>query len=370
MSQYLHDRHITQKLKNFSWFLISTVTFLTFLGVALLYSAAQGSLEPWAGKQLYIALIFVPIMLFIGMMDISIFYRNAYMAYFIGLVLLVVAEALGYKAMGAQRWIRIGFINFQPSEIMKLFVIVALAKYFHDVHSSEMGKISTLFIPAGIILIPTVLILKQPNLGTALIILMLGATIFFLAGVKTWKFITGIVLGLMSLPVVWHFMHDYQRRRVLTFLDPESDPLGAGYNIIQSMIAIGSGGAIGKGFMDGTQSQLSFLPEKQTDFVFTILAEEFGFLGVLLMFVLCAGIMIYGYLATLTIKTQFGRLIVAGVTALFSLHVLINTAMIAGSIPVVGTPFPFFSYGGSNLITMLIGFGLVLSASSKSDRLR
>ncbi len=370
MSQLVHERNISQKLRSFSWFLIFAVTFLTFLGVALLYSAAQGNLDPWAGKQLYIALIFVPMMIFIGLMDISIFYRNAYMAYFVGLILLVIAEILGHKAMGAQRWIRIGFINFQPSEIMKLFVIVALAKYFHDVHHSEIGKITTLVIPAGIILIPTVLILKQPNLGTALIILMIAATMFFLAGVRTWKFITGIILGLGALPVVWHFMHDYQKRRVLTFLDPESDPLGAGYNIIQSMIAIGSGGSIGKGFLQGTQSQLSFLPEKQTDFVFTILAEEFGFLGVMSMFLLCAGIIIYGYLATLTIKTQFGRLVASGVITLFSLHVLINTAMIAGSIPVVGTPFPFFSYGGSNLITMLLGFGLVLSASSKSERLR
>ncbi len=370
MSQLYHERNIANKLKDFSWFLLCAVTFLTFLGVALLYSAAQGDLDPWAGKQLYIALIFVPVMIFIGLIDISVFYRNAYLAYFVGLALLVVAEIIGHKAMGAQRWIRIGFINFQPSEIMKLFVIVALAKYFHDVHNSEIGRITTLFIPTIIILLPAVLILKQPNLGTALIILMIGAAMFFLAGVKTWKFITGIILGVGALPIVWHFMHDYQKRRVLTFLDPESDPLGAGYNIIQSMIAIGSGGALGKGFVQGTQSQLSFLPEKQTDFVFTILAEEFGFVGVLFMFALCAAIIVYGYFAALAVKTQFGRLVVAGVITLFSLHVLINTAMIAGSIPVVGTPFPFFSYGGSNLITMLLGFGLVLSASSKSERLK
>ncbi len=366
----MHEKQIHQKLRDFSWFLIFAVTFLSLLGVALLYSAAQGNLEPWAGKQLYIVLIFVPVMIFIGLMDISIFYRYAYMTYFIGLVLLVIAEIIGHKAMGAQRWIRIGFINFQPSEIMKLFVILALAKYFHDLHSSEIGKISSLFIPGIIVLLPAVLILKQPNLGTALIIIMIGAAMFFLAGVKTWKFITGIILGLGALPVVWHFMHDYQRRRVLTFLDPESDPLGAGYNIIQSMIAIGSGGSVGKGFLEGTQSQLSFLPEKQTDFVFTILAEEFGFLGVFFMFLLCAAIIVYGYLSTLTIKTQFGRLVVAGIIILFALHVLINTAMIAGSIPVVGTPFPFFSYGGSNLITMLVGFGFVLSASSKSSKMR
>jgi rod shape determining protein RodA len=253
---------------------------------------------------------------------------------------------------------------------MKIFVILALAKYFHNVHQSEIGRFKTLIMPTIIVLVPVALILKQPNLGTALITLMIAANIYFLAGVRAWKFITGIVAALVSLPIVWGFMHDYQKKRVLTFLDPESDPLGAGYNIIQSMIAIGSGGAFGKGFINGTQSQLSFLPEKQTDFVFTILAEEFGFVGVIMMFMLCAAVIIYGYLTSFRVKTQFGRLVIGGIITLFALHVLINTAMIAGAIPVVGTPFPFFSYGGSNLITMLIGFGIVLSALANDEKIR
>jgi rod shape determining protein RodA len=364
----IHEKQIVNRLVDFNWLLISAVLFFVFVGIALLYSAAQGNMEPWAGKQLYVALIFIPFMLFLGLVDVRFFYRSAYPLYILGIILLIIAEILGHKAMGAQRWIRIGFINFQPSELMKLFVIVALARYFHNVHSGDIGKIRTLIAPSIIVFIPAILILKQPNLGTALITIMIGGTMFFLAGVRTWKFLTIIGSTLVALPIVWKFMHDYQKKRVLTFLDPESDPLGAGYNILQSMIAIGSGGFSGKGFLNGTQSQLSFLPEKQTDFVFTILAEEFGFLGVLALFAVSCLIIVYGHLKTMTVNNQFSRLIMGGIITLFALHVVINTAMIAGAIPVVGTPFPFFSYGGSNLIAMLLGFGLFLSASSKYNR--
>jgi len=353
---------IDQKFASYNWQLFGAVSLFTAIGIILLYSAGFNNEETWALKQLYTALIFIPIMLFIGFIDIKTFYDQAYVLYAVGLVLLIIAEILGYKAMGAQRWIRLGPINFQPSEFMKLFVILALARYFHQLHTNEIGVIPKLFIPVLIVLVPAALILKQPNLGTASIILLIGASMFFLAGVRAWKFITLGILGMVSLPIVWGFMHDYQKKRVLTFLDPESDPLGSGYNIIQSMIAIGSGGFWGKSYMHGSQSQLNFIPEKQTDFIFSVLAEEFGFLGVVVIFALSAYLIYCCYRIALHTKGQFQRLVTLGVATTFFLHLVINTAMISGSIPVVGTPFPFLSYGRSNLITMLIGFGIVLSA--------
>jgi rod shape determining protein RodA len=361
------ERLILSRIHNYNWALVFIIISFSLIGVALLYSAAQGSFEPWALKQLYTIATFAPIMLLIGLVDIKIIYKSAYPLYILGIIFLIIAEITGHKAMGAQRWIRVGFINFQPSEIMKLFVILVLAKYFHDLHSQEIGKIQRLIYPLILIFIPTILILKQPNLGTAIITVGIGGALFFCSGVRAWKFIAIIVTAICAAPVVWNFMHDYQKQRVLTFLDPESDRLGAGYNILQSMIAIGSGGTTGKGFMKGTQSQLDFLPEKQTDFIFTVLAEDFGFIGVLAIFVLSFIIIVYGYLIAMSIRNHFGRLVVYGVTTMFGLHLIINTAMISGSIPVVGTPFPFLSYGGSNLITMLISYGVVLSALANKN---
>lgn len=361
------DQLISRVLE-LNWLLIILVLGFSFTGVALLYSAASGGWEPWALKQFYVVAIFGMAMVIIGLTDLSFFYRNAYMMYFFGVLLLLVAEIIGHKAMGAQRWIKIGPVNFQPSELMKIFVILALSKYYHDLYHDETGKIKSLLFPLIVLGIPVLLILKQPNLGTASITVMIAGTIFFMAGVRLWKF--AVVIGgvILMMPIVWMMMHDYQKQRVLTFLNPESDPLGAGYNIIQSMIAIGSGGTWGKGFISGTQSQLNFLPEKQTDFVFTILAEEFGFMGVATMFLLSMFICVIGYMRTLSVDSQFARLVIVGVISMFALHVIVNTAMIAGLMPVVGTPFPFFSFGGSNLITMLIGFGIVLSASSKYNQ--
>lgn len=362
MSAKLTGNRLEQKLYDYNWRLFSTVSFFTAIGIMLLYSAGFNYEETWALKQLYTALIFIPIMLFIGFIDIKFFYDQAYVLYVLGLALLVIAEILGHKAMGAQRWIRLGPINFQPSEFMKLFVILALARYFHNLHTNEIGVIPKLLIPVLIVLLPAALILKQPNMGTASIILLIGASMFFMAGVRAWKFITLSVISIISLPIVWGFMHDYQKKRVLTFLDPESDPLGSGYNIIQSMIAIGSGGFWGKGYMNGSQSQLNFIPEKQTDFIFSILAEEFGFLGVVAIFTLSTYLIYCCYHIALNAKGQFQRLVTLGVATAFFIHLVINTAMISGSVPAVGTPFPFLSYGRSNLITMLISFGIVLSA--------
>lgn len=353
---------LKRKLASYNWQLFFIVCIFSLLGVLLLYSAGASDGENWATLQTYTLLVFIPVMFVIGLMDIKVFYDNAYILFGIGLVLLIVAEVLGYKAMGAQRWIRIGPINFQPSEFMKVFVVLALARYFHKIHSNEIGLVPKLFIPVLLVLVPAALILKQPNLGTATIILLIGASIFFAAGVRAWKFISLIAIVLVSLPVVWTLLHDYQKKRVLTFLDPEKDPLGAGYNIIQSMIAIGSGGVTGKGYMSGSQSQLDFIPEKQTDFIFTVLSEEFGFIGVCLTFTLALFLMYNCYRNAVVARGQFQRLVIIGMATMFFVHLLVNTAMISGLIPVVGTPFPFLSFGRSNLITMLIGFGIVISA--------
>jgi rod shape determining protein RodA len=369
MDKLLADKFIINRLKNLDYFLISLILTMVAIGIILLYSAAQGDMERWALKQLYTSLLFIPLMIGISLMNIKFFYNSAYFLYFIGIVLLIVAEVLGHKAMGAQRWIRIGFINFQPSELMKIFIIIALARYFHRLQLRDIGNVFNLIIPMLIILIPVALVLKQPNLGTASIIILISASILFCAGIRWWKIITVVITALICMPLVWSFIHDYQKKRILTFLNPESDPLGAGYNIIQSLIAIGSGESFGKGFMGGSQSQLDFLPEKQTDFIFTILAEEFGFLGVLSVFAICMLIIARCFLLGMSNKNQFSRLVILGIIAMFSFHIIINTAMIAGMIPVVGTPFPLLSYGGSNLITMLLGFGIILCTVHSKNQL-
>lgn len=361
MESLFADRLVTNRIKNLDYFLITLIVSLVLIGIFLLFSAAQGSWEPWAAKQLFTCLLFIPLMIILSLMDIKFFYDSAYILYFIGIILLVVAEVIGHKAMGAQRWIRIGFINFQPSELMKIFVILSLARYFHRLQIRDIGNPLNLFIPAIIMFLPVVLVLKQPNLGTATIITLISASMFFCAGIRWWKILTVFIITIVSLPLAWNFIHDYQKKRVLTFLNPESDPLGTGYNIIQSLIAIGSGELFGKGIMGGSQAQLDFLPEKQTDFIFTILAEEFGFIGVLLVFGLCGFIIARCLLLSMYTKNQFSRLTILGIVSMFSFHIVINTAMIAGMIPVVGTPFPLLSYGGSNLITTLLGFGIILS---------
>jgi rod shape determining protein RodA len=363
------ERVLSNKIKSLHYSLIMLVALCCCIGFVLLYSAAQGHFAPWASKQFYIFLVAFPLMIIISLIDLKVIYDNAYILYVIGLILLVVAEVVGHIAMGAQRWLRVGFVNVQPSEIMKIFIILVLARYFHTLHSNEVEKAKFLTIPLLLLLIPAALILKQPNLGTATVTMIVGGTIFFAAGVKLWKF--GLIGGsvLAASPVIWSMLHDYQKKRITTFLNPEADPLGAGYNVMQSKIAIGSGGLYGKGFLSGTQNQLSFLPEKQTDFIFTLLAEEFGFLGCLAMLIVFGFIITYGYYIALSCQHEFGRLVAIGIVTLFTVHIFINVAMISGVIPVVGMPLPFLSYGGSNLATMLLGFGVVLNVGVNNKKI-
>jgi len=326
----------------------------------MLYSAAQGSLFPWAAKQMLYFAVFMPVMLIVSIVDIRIFYKYAYLFYCLVLLLLLAVHMLGYTAMGATRWINLGFIKLQPSELMKIAIIFALARYFHDLSFKNI-RLSHLIKPVIMLLIPALLIAKQPDLGTAIILVMLGGFMFFIVGVNKWVFIISLGLISIALPFAWTLLHSYQQNRILTFLNPERDPYGAGYNIIQSKIAIGSGGFFGKGFIQGSQSQLQFLPEHQTDFIFTMLSEEWGFLGGLLLLFLYSLLVFYCYIIALNARSIFAKLMALGVCSMFFLHIFINIAMVMGIIPVVGVPLPLMSYGGTMMATMLIGFGLVIN---------
>jgi rod shape determining protein RodA len=273
----------------------------------------------------------------------------------------------GTVGMGAQRWIDLGAINLQPSELMKVALVLALARYFHGGNIEEIGRPMFLLAPLLMVAAPTALVLRQPDLGTAVMMVLGSGAIFFVAGVKIWKFSVLLIVALISAPLSWQFLREYQKKRVLTFLNPESDPLGSGYHIIQSKIALGSGGVFGKGFMQGSQSHLSFLPEKQTDFIFTMLAEEFGLIGGLVLIGLYIMIMAYGFNIALNCRNHFGRLVSMGVTTTFFLYVFINISMVMGLIPVVGVPLPLVSYGGTAMMTLLLGFGLQLSIQINRD---
>jgi len=354
---------IIDKLHRFPTTFLCCISILWLIDIITLYSVSGGDFSLWAAKQLTSMMIGFVIIILLGVLDIRHIFNYSYLFYLFALLLLVGADIIGYTAMGAQRWIKIGGVTLQPSELAKPALIIDLARYYHDIHSNAMPKLKTQLIPAALIIAPVLLVLRQPNLGTATILTAIGGMIMLLAGVRVWKFILLGIGMLASIPLGWNFLHPYQKRRVLTFLNPEQDPLGAGYNIIQSKIAIGSGSIAGKGFMQGSQSQLSFLPEKQTDFIFTVIAEEYGFLGSTFVLAMFGMIAYLGMKLASENRHQFSRLVISGFTFMLVLHVFINIAMISGMIPAVGIPLPFLSYGGSNLLAMCIGVGLVVNGS-------
>ena len=353
---------LSEKLEQLNWMLISLIIVLAFIGFVMLYSAGGGSFKPWLIRQLGFFCLFLPLMIFIAITDIKIWYRSAYFFYAIALTLVIVVDIMGHSAMGATRWFRLGPITIQPSEIMKVCTVFALARYFYGIEIQNIGKISYILTPLLLVFVPAFFIFHQPDLGTATILMLVGISVLFLAGVKMWKFFSVGIAALVAIPFLWSFvLYDYQKKRVLTFLNPDSDPLGSGYNIIQSKIAIGSGGFLGKGLLNGTQGQLNFLPEKQTDFIFTMLGEELGFLGCTFTIAIYAAIISICVKIASKTKHQYGRLLVMGVASIFFIHMFVNMAMVMGLIPVVGAPLPFISYGGTITATMMIGFGLVLN---------
>lgn len=356
-----------QKIQSLNWGLMLLVTATACVGFACLYSAAGGSMSPWASKQLMRFIVGFIGMVTIALIDIRWWYKLSWFFFAGGMALLIIVEVMGQVGMGAQRWINLGFIQLQPSEIMKIAVVMALARYFHSSTIEDMRRLKFLIIPVMIIAAPVSLVLLQPDLGTSLMIVMAGTAMFFMAGASIWIFIAGAIIVCASIPIAWQFLHDYQKARVMTFLDPESDPLGAGYHITQSKIALGSGGIDGKGFLQGTQSNLNFLPEKQTDFIFTLWAEEWGLWGGLGLLFLFWVIFVYGIWIALRARQNYARFLVLGLTVNFSLYVFINIAMVMGLIPVVGAPLPLISYGGTSMLAALASFGLIMSASVHRD---
>jgi rod shape determining protein RodA len=308
-------------------------------------------------------------MLLVGMMPIWFWRSVSSLAYLGALGLLLFVEFFGAVGMGAKRWIDLGFMNLQPSEVMKIALIMAIASYYDWLPLEKTSKLIWVILPTVIILLPTALVLKQPDLGTAILLSAGGAVVMFLAGVHWAYFITMITAGIGLISIVfqsrgtsWQMLKDYQFKRIETFLDPTNDPLGAGYNIIQSKIALGSGGWSGRGFMQGTQSRLNFLPEKHTDFIFTTLAEEFGFIGAISLLSLYALVLVFCILSALKNKDRFSSLLIFGIASTFFLFFAVNMSMVMGLMPVVGVPLPLVSYGGSAMLILMIGFGLVQSA--------
>jgi len=361
----MFDRRL---ITHFDWVLLTLVALVALAGIGNLYSAASSwdSLAmpfylkqvSWFGLGLLLAIA-------VCLVDYRHLEYLGFGLYGLNILLLLAVMVFGRTIMGATRWIDLGFFNLQPSEVMKIVIIVALARYFSD-HVPYSGfTLRGLLIPFALLGAPVLLIIKQPDLGTAMLVIFIGATMALFAGIRRTTLVTLAVAGLGLCRAGWSLLHDYQRERILTFLNPERDPLGSGYHIIQSKIAVGSGGFFGKGFMQGTQSQLSFLPERHTDFAFSVFAEEWGFTGCLVLLGLYLLIIFWGIYITRRAADRFGMFLALGVVAMLFWHIVVNLGMVIGLLPVVGVPLPLFSYGGTSMITTMIGVGLLLNVSMR-----
>jgi rod shape determining protein RodA len=353
---------LKQRLLAINWPFIGLITAITLIGVAALYSVAGGSLDPWASRHVVRYCLGLALLFAIALSDIRWWLRGAYPLYFVALIMLAAVIVFGVESGGAKRWLGYGELSFQPSEMMKIALVLALARYYQWLSPKHISWPYAVLPPLLMIGVPTLLALDQPDLGTAALFGIVGGGLLFLAGVSWIYFVAGLVGVIVVLPHVWERLHDYQRERILTFIDPERDPSGSGYHILQSKIAIGSGGFTGKGFMEGTQAQLNFLPEKHTDFIFTMFAEEMGFLGAMLLLALYLLALLFIAYMALRCRSTFARLVAAGMGLSLFAYVFINVAMVTGLVPVVGVPLPLVSYGGTSMLTMMVALGLVLNA--------
>ena len=359
---------LVDKLGRISWGLIFLTSVIACIGFGMLYSAADGNMNPWASRQILRFAAGLIVVLVIAVIDIRIWMRWAYVIYVATLATLFAVEFFGLIGMGAQRWLYFGWFQLQPSELMKIALVLALARYFHRMTLDDARRPALLVTPILMLLAPMVLVLRQPDLGTAAMLVVGAGAIFFVSGVALRYFAIGGAIAAAGVPIAWQFLREYQRERIRTFLNPEADPLGAGYHILQSKIALGSGGLFGRGFMHGTQSHLSFLPEHQTDFIFTMLAEELGLVGAATLIGLYVLLFAYGFAIALRARNHFGRLLGIGLTTTLFLYVFINIAMVVGLIPVVGVPLPLISYGGTAMITVLFSLGLLMCVFVHRDQ--
>jgi len=357
-----HQPAFGEKLLAFNWPFVLLITALAAVGAVFLYSVAGGSLNPWAEVHVIRYCLGLAILFAVALIDIRVWIRSAYPVYMLALFLLIAVPFIGAENGGARRWLEIGGLNFQPAEFMKIALILAVARYYQWLPHRHVSNPAALLLPLAMVAAPVALVIAQPDLGTAVLFASVGAGLLFLAGVSWIYFVTGVVGVLTTLPFVWNGLHAYQKARIMTFIDPGKDPLGAGYHILQSKIALGSGGIMGKGFMKGTQSHLNFLPEKHTDFIFTMFAEEMGFIGGIALLALYLVVLLSITYMALRCRHQFGRLIAAGVGLTLFIYVFINVAMVMGLVPVVGVPLPLVSYGGTSMLTLMFGLGLVLNA--------
>jgi rod shape determining protein RodA len=355
-------------LIHFDWTLLGMVLLIAFMGIVNLYSAtsgAEGLGSPLYLKQIFWLLIGLVLMITVAFIEYRFYSDFAYIIYMIALVLLMTVLGYGIITSGAQRWFRVGIFSLQPSEFVKISFILAMAKFFQRPPHREGYSLKTLLIPFLMLILPMLLILKQPDLGTAIILFFILLSILFFVKVRWSTLLTLFLVGASVLPIVWNFLKEYQKKRIITFFNPELDPLGAGYHLIQSKIALGSGGIIGKGFMHGTQSKLGFLPEQQTDFIFSALGEEWGLIGALIVLGLYAALILWGLRIAVESKDRFGAILAFGVVAMLFWHIFINIGMTLGMMPVVGIPLPLLSYGGSFLVSTLVGIGLLLNVSMR-----
>ena len=329
--------------------------------LAMIYSVGDNNLNLWVIRQIYRIGIGSAVLLIVMNTSLLVWYKHAYTVYILCIICLIAVNIIGHISMGAKRWITIGGINAQPSEFMRITLIFVLAKYFSSRSLETTKEIGTIIVPVVLTLLPVGLVLLQPDLGTAMVLTITALSILFICGVQTWKFVVTGIGFLVSMPIIWNCLYEYQKQRILMFLNPEIDPSGAGYHIIQSKIALGSGGILGKGFMNGTQSQLNFLPETRTDFIFAALGEEFGFIGCCILITLYILLLTYNFCVAINAKTKFNRILAFGLNSMIFFYIVINISMVCGVIPVVGIPLPFFSYGGSSLIVLMFCQGLIFS---------
>ena len=353
---------IADKLMEVNWGLVLLITVIACGGFAMLYSVAGGRFWPWAMPQIEKFILGFFILIAVASIDIRVWMSLAYPAYGLALLLLIAVDVAGHVGLGAQRWIMLGPLEVQPSELMKISLVLALARFLHGKPVEDVSKPLPLAIALAMIAVPALFVVLEPNLGTTIIIVADGCALLFLAGLSWYWIAPALGAVAVAVPMAWRFvLHDYQKARVMTFLDPEADALGAGWNITQAKIAIGSGGLSGKGFLGGTQSRLNFLPEKQTDFIFTNFGEEFGFVGSIALLILFAVVIGYGIQIAMSARSQFARLLAMGITLNFFFYIMINGLMVMGLIPVVGIPMPLLSYGGTAMLTVMFGFGLLMS---------